>query len=140
MNFVRYASSKTQLPPPDPKRRKIPRKTFLPPEKTIIEEGKTERIGKHGISPVELKMRRRKFVIVSVGLYLVFVGGAYYYLTYGIASDAGQYKDAETRDTRAIYEDLAERYDSIINRDEQFMFLPFWRKDVTKQLTVGHSC
>ncbi|KAK7207634.1 S-adenosyl-L-methionine-dependent methyltransferase [Myxozyma melibiosi] len=134
--MLRYASTKTQLPPPDPNRRRIPRKTYIPPERQVVKKKKIQEkgIGPHNLSPEEMKRRQRKFIVVAAGVYLLFVAGAYYYLTYGVAADAGNYEDAKPRDTREIYDNLAEDYDSIINRDEQFMLLSLWRKDVTKQL------
>ncbi|KAK9446574.1 S-adenosyl-L-methionine-dependent methyltransferase [Limtongia smithiae] len=117
---------RTQLPPPRPAAAPVFRST-LPPEPVAPKTNVS------GISERELQMRKRKFLLAAGGIYLVFVAGAYYYLTSGVASN-GPYEEASPRDTKEYYEKLAAGYDKIVNRDEQFMFLSFWRKDVTKQL------
>ncbi|KAK9386811.1 S-adenosyl-L-methionine-dependent methyltransferase [Lipomyces mesembrius] len=87
-----------------------------------------------GISPSEMKERRRKFFITAGGLYGTFLVGAYYWISHVVAQ-GGPYEEAKPRDTTQTYEELAKQYDRIIGRDELFMGLSFWRKDVTKQAT-----
>ncbi|KAK9237666.1 S-adenosyl-L-methionine-dependent methyltransferase [Lipomyces kononenkoae] len=85
-----------------------------------------------GISPEELKARRRKFLITAGTLYGTFLVGAYYYISY-VVGQGGPYEEAKPRDTAQTYDGLAKQYDRIIGRDELFMGLSFWRKDVAKQ-------
>ncbi|KAK9324202.1 S-adenosyl-L-methionine-dependent methyltransferase [Lipomyces orientalis] len=109
-------------PPPPPARKPLLATRIAPRESD------------NGISPQEMTARRRKFLITAGGLYGAFLVGAYYWISYGVAQ-GGPYEEAKPRDTTQTYDGLAKQYDRIIGRDELFMGLSFWRKDVAKQAT-----
>ncbi|KAK9456965.1 S-adenosyl-L-methionine-dependent methyltransferase [Dipodascopsis uninucleata] len=118
--------------------RQVPRKALTPkPRASINQKAATasdsEANRKDTVSPEELKARRRKVIITGVGIYMVFVAGSYWFLTSGVANN-GPYEETRVRDTTEIYDGLASDYDRIINRDEQFMLLPLWRKWITRQV------
>ncbi|KAK9476808.1 S-adenosyl-L-methionine-dependent methyltransferase [Lipomyces japonicus] len=98
-----------------------------------VKPAKEDEVNELGLSEQEIKIRRRKFLSFAAGSYAVFVAGAYWYLTKGVATNE-TFEDAVPRDTTPIFDGLAEGYDDIVNRDELFMLLSLWRKGVTKQL------
>ncbi|KAK9463613.1 S-adenosyl-L-methionine-dependent methyltransferase [Lipomyces oligophaga] len=135
---VRWSSSRgTQLPKPDRNGANslarnqgttIQRVQYIPPSSSS-----TKTKDGFELSPEELRSRRIKYFGTCAVTYVLFLAGAYYYFTGGNGAQ-GPYREAEGRDTRLNYEELAERYDNLVNRDELFMGLAFWRKEIANEL------
>ncbi|KAK9470366.1 S-adenosyl-L-methionine-dependent methyltransferase [Dipodascopsis tothii] len=87
------------------------------------------------LTPGQVAQRdmRKRFLIAAIGVYAAGVAGAVYYYSSQGALKPDEFVQPAARDTAETYENISARYDSMVNREELFMGLSWWRSTVVAE-------